>query len=306
MSRPALHPRKLLLFAALSLADLALTWLLIQRGGGQFGEANPVAGWWLARHGWVGLAAFKAVAVLVVAGAALVVSRSRPHFGGYLLGFACAVLTVVVGYSCSLAWGLGTPADEPPVGEIARLAEAHSLLQEEVDRGAAYRAVLEQLAGEVNAGQRSLNEAADRLGACEKGGDPAWLAQLRRLYPGRPDAECLAANVMLHALLRLRSDPAALQTLARRLAEEFETAYGGPPPEFAVLASLPAPPEPAPGRGQTPAQRLEDPVGDSDHRPDPPHYPRPPRGPKREEFVPFKRGAPTRPAPAGPPAAPRR
>src|SRR5262245_24294528 len=34
------HPRKLLLFALLSAADLALTWALIQHGRGQFYEGN--------------------------------------------------------------------------------------------------------------------------------------------------------------------------------------------------------------------------------------------------------------------------
>ena len=36
------HPRKLFLFAALSLADLALTWFLLERRGGGAYEQNPV------------------------------------------------------------------------------------------------------------------------------------------------------------------------------------------------------------------------------------------------------------------------
>src|SRR5262245_42806460 len=46
------HPRKLLLFALLSVADLTLTWALIQYGRGQFYEGNPVAAWFLRSGGW--------------------------------------------------------------------------------------------------------------------------------------------------------------------------------------------------------------------------------------------------------------
>ena len=54
------NPGKQLLFVVLNFADLVLTaWLLSTSEGGVY-EANPVARWWLVRHGWLGLAAFKA------------------------------------------------------------------------------------------------------------------------------------------------------------------------------------------------------------------------------------------------------
>ena len=55
-----------LLFIALSGADLFLTWRLLSSRGSAVYESNPVAAWFLGRFGWMGLTAFKAVAVLVV------------------------------------------------------------------------------------------------------------------------------------------------------------------------------------------------------------------------------------------------
>jgi hypothetical protein len=70
---------KLLRFALLSLSDLGLTWLLLQRGGSRLYESNPVAAWRLAAHGWPGRAAFKAATVGAVAGLAVWIARHRPR-----------------------------------------------------------------------------------------------------------------------------------------------------------------------------------------------------------------------------------
>jgi hypothetical protein len=112
------HPGKQLLFAALSLTDLSLTWWLLSHSDGQVYESNPVARWWLANHGWLGLAGFKVVGVLLVIGLAAVISRYRPRAAGRVLGFACAALTVVVLYSASLCRGISRAPEEPqPVAE---------------------------------------------------------------------------------------------------------------------------------------------------------------------------------------------
>jgi hypothetical protein len=93
------HLHKLLFFAALSAADLVMTWYLVDRSGGDVYESNPVANAWLTAYGWVGLVAFKAAMVLLITSIILVISLYRPKTGGRLLGFACLVTGLVVGYS---------------------------------------------------------------------------------------------------------------------------------------------------------------------------------------------------------------
>jgi hypothetical protein len=105
-----LHPGKQLLFALLSVTDLFLTWWLLDHSDGEVYESNPVANWWLARHGWLGLVAFKAGGVLLVIGLVAFISRYRPRAGGRILGFACAILALVVLYSAFLwRWVPGAP-----------------------------------------------------------------------------------------------------------------------------------------------------------------------------------------------------
>ena len=103
MSMTALHPRRLFLFGMLSLLDLALTYKLVQASGGHIYESNPIANEWLSRFGWPGLAAFKVMAVSVVASAAIYVSVYRPRAGSRLLNFACLTVSLVVIYSFSLS-----------------------------------------------------------------------------------------------------------------------------------------------------------------------------------------------------------
>src|SRR5215831_6550499 len=112
------HPVRLLLFGLLSLADLFLTLRLLAHSGAVY-ESNPLARWWLARHGWLGLACFKAATVLVVVGLAGAITRRRPRAGGRVLGFACAALALVVCYSSVLYGMVHTRAAEE--GEVARL-----------------------------------------------------------------------------------------------------------------------------------------------------------------------------------------
>src|SRR5262249_31133837 len=99
-----LHLGKLSLFAILSVADLFMTWQLVQGNEGHVYESNPVADAWLSYFGWVGLSVYKALAMLLVAGSALYVSLHRPRVGGRILVFACSATAAVVFYSCYLAF----------------------------------------------------------------------------------------------------------------------------------------------------------------------------------------------------------
>ena len=96
------YARKQLLFLLLSLADLALTYWLLRQSDRQIYEANPVARWWLAQHGAVGLAGFKGAIVLFVLTLTVVISRHKPRAAGRILTFGCVSLVFVVRYSAAL------------------------------------------------------------------------------------------------------------------------------------------------------------------------------------------------------------
>jgi hypothetical protein len=98
--------RLLIVFLALSVADLYLTWRLIQQGDGRLLESNPVASYWLATFGWGGMALFKLVVVALVGAAAWLVARRRPHTGDMILVFACGAQSAVVVYSIFLPLAL--------------------------------------------------------------------------------------------------------------------------------------------------------------------------------------------------------
>ncbi len=88
------------LFLALSAADFVQTYVLVE--GGAVREGNPVAAEWLARHGWVGLAAFKASLTLTVLGVVGLLARRGSPAAGRVLGLGCAVLLGVAVYSRGL------------------------------------------------------------------------------------------------------------------------------------------------------------------------------------------------------------
>jgi Domain of unknown function (DUF5658) len=103
MSASILHPVRLILYMLLSVADLGLTYALIQLGNGDVYESNPIAEAWLSSYGWTGLALFKLAIILIVATVAAFVSLSRPRIGGHILTFACLTVALVVTYSAHLA-----------------------------------------------------------------------------------------------------------------------------------------------------------------------------------------------------------
>jgi hypothetical protein len=251
------HPRKLLLFLLLSLSDLGLTWLLLERSGGVIYEGNPVADWWLHRYGWAGLAAFKVLTVLVVVGLTAVVSRSRPSSGGLILSVACAVLALVVGYSCYLV-GRGA-AREPESAEMASVRAETAQIDAEWEKSREYSRALQQLSEALADGRCSLCEATAQLGSTRRGQDPAWLDRLHAYLPARTDEECLATGLALHSLLQVRDDPAAAERLAHRLERDLAAQFGVSRRldyrHLMGMAGLTNDPDPAaPGRAPAPSR----------------------------------------------------
>ncbi|MFO0803986.1 MAG: DUF5658 family protein [Gemmataceae bacterium] len=122
-------------YVALSVADFALTYALLQLSDGIAYESNPIAAACLDRHGWGGLAAFKAALVLVFVGTVGYVATRKKRVAALLAVYGCAMLASVVLYSQQLvgevrheiasrgpAWG-PPPADplrEPYLGLFAQ------------------------------------------------------------------------------------------------------------------------------------------------------------------------------------------
>lgn len=219
VARPSAHPRKQLLFVLLSLADLLLTWWLLDHSRGQVYERNPIALWWLTHHGWLGMIAFKASVVLLVLGLAAIISRSRPRSGGFVLRFACSALLLVVFYSASLCQ---TVSRNP----VARSAAAARTIEEKMQQARAYRATLTALCEELIAGRCTLRQAAQRLGRTPQGNDPAWRRTLATVNPGRSFQECLAGDIICFAVSS-RTNAEAAQLLAR-FEKDYEFTYGRP------------------------------------------------------------------------------
>ena len=122
MKLKTLRIGQLLLYAGLSLVDLALTYRLLERGGGHIYESNPLANAWLSAYGWTGLAAFKLACMALVISVATLLLVRRPRAADHLLLFACTAVALVVLYSCSLVGFFGQGF--PTAIRIHRLAEA--------------------------------------------------------------------------------------------------------------------------------------------------------------------------------------
>jgi hypothetical protein len=89
------------LYALLSAADWTLTFALLRAHPGAF-ESNPVAAACLERHGWGGLALYKAGGVLMFVGAVYLLARRRPVVAAGVVGVGCAALLSVVTYTHGL------------------------------------------------------------------------------------------------------------------------------------------------------------------------------------------------------------
>ena len=112
----------LAIFVVLSATDFAQTYALIHTGEGAVYEANPVAGSWLERYGWHGLAAYKFGAVMVVAGVVVVLAgRSRRAATGVAVLGCLAVLSVTLYSRDLIANGPQRPPTEEEIAAEAGL-----------------------------------------------------------------------------------------------------------------------------------------------------------------------------------------
>ena len=216
------HPRKLILFTALSLADLALTCLLLQRAGGAY-ESNPVAAWWLANFGWAGLAGFKFALVLSVAALVAVVSRYHPRAGGRVLAFGCSALLAVVLYSGSLVRSVGVEAAESAGAEPGRSEEVEYLGPDDAVDGLDRRAAEKQrLARDVAEGRLPLAAAAARFRDLDEAPPGFPWDSFRHAFPGSSDEERHCWEVIVFVRATVPGGPAGEPALVECLEAELQ------------------------------------------------------------------------------------
>jgi len=232
MTEPTLHPRKQLLFALLSAADFGLTWWLLSGAEGHAYEANPVAGWWLARFGWLGLACFKAAVVALVLALATLITRYRPRAAGRVLKLGCCCLAAVVLYSAALGgsalWGAG--AEDADFAAIKADLDVHNRQRAAANRRREpFRTLVRQLREDLLAGRCSLREAADRLEARE-GHNPEILGCLAAFDRNLPLSQRFACLLVCNAVSSLGNDLEGARRLALRLEHQFQSGYGALPP----------------------------------------------------------------------------
>jgi hypothetical protein len=222
----SLHPGKLALFGLLSVADLLLTLRLVHTSGGQVYESNPLASAWLELYGGTGLAIFKGLAMLLVAGVAVYISFHRPRAAGRILGFACLATGFVVVYSCFLAGVFGSTTAELRATEVQQ-AEAHGQhLDREIHRERAYAHLLHELVQDLITDRCTLATAVDRLAHSAKGQDPRWIEVLQKNYPYHSRAESLALHLGYHTLVQVRDNPARQERLVQKLEDDYQASFG--------------------------------------------------------------------------------
>jgi hypothetical protein len=222
------------LFMVLSVCDLALTWWLLERSGRAVFEGNPVANWWLSRHGWFGLAGFKAAVVFMVVLLTGIIARQRPRAAGNVLAFACAALTAVVIHGAVL--GQTAPAACELPQDINRGLEEINVQTRRVAAGTkAYTEFLDRMVERVAAGESTLAEAVQRLMKWERNRDPGRQRTLMSVFRGRSMEEALARQ-----MLSFVEELGALASVEYRLRLEYEALFGADPTAQQLAGQQPA------------------------------------------------------------------
>jgi hypothetical protein len=217
------HLTQFIVFTALNVADLALTWFLLERSGGHCYEANPVASWLLVSFGWAGLAGFKLASIVVVAALVLMVSRTRPRTAGGILNFGCSVLVGVVFYS-----GYMVREEEAMSATLGQLEKQQDSLEKVRTRQLAHWALLDRLRDDLAARRCTLAAAVESLAASELAQDPQWLRWLEDSHPGLTPNERLAIRLIGHANPPGKAQLPGARQLARELDAQFWSCFGHP------------------------------------------------------------------------------
>jgi hypothetical protein len=212
----------MLVFVVLSLCDLVLTCLLLERFEGGVCEANPIAQWCLRGYGWFGLALFKTSMVLLVLALTQIISRWRPGTSRHLLDFGCTILAAVVFYSAAV--GRTAQTSSEIVAKItAENEESNRQAHQKSLETIAYAELVTGVSNDLIAGKSTLAEAVARLMESPKNQDPARQKILMMLFPGRTIEQSLA----LHLFGFVRHLDAASWRVSE-LEEQYQSLFGCP------------------------------------------------------------------------------
>src|SRR5262249_27716352 len=188
-------------------------------------ESNPVANWCLSHSGWPALIAFKLALVLLVVGLVALIHRYRPRAGRRVLAFGCAVLLLVVAYSCALAGYVSSQTEPEGIVRVRSLEENNRQLDHAISQAQDFLLLKRRLTDDMLANRITLAQAVSGLASAERGRDPHWLQTLRKHYPGLTDEERLAVHFVRFTSGALENPPAASH-LARRLEADLQATYG--------------------------------------------------------------------------------
>jgi hypothetical protein len=221
--------RRIALFVFLSVADLLLTWWLLERSQTGAYESNPLARWCLAELGWGGLTLFKGATVLLVTVLALVVAVWRRRAAQRLLTIGCSVVAAVVLYSCTLL-ALGHAAPLGGAGAETTDAGSPSAWAAEARRNRDHVKLVTRLCADLVACRLTLEEAIDVLGASAKAGTPGWIGRLQITFESESPRKCLASFLLMHVTTYCeRECPSQRPEVVRRLSAAFRSGYGDLP-----------------------------------------------------------------------------
>jgi hypothetical protein len=252
------------LFLTLSLADLGLTWLMVEYLDGA-SEANPVAAGILDHFGWLGLALHKLGCVALVLGIAAIAVRYRPRMACLVMRVGCGSVLVVLGYS---VWLLLNPQGllrwNGERGEAEKQEVALRRHHGERDRFVQYAEHLVKRLAQANVTLPDATCSLHKfLGACQHDPLRFWPAFFGDL---RGEA-CLAAYLVHQVGHEFADDPVGAQGRLQTLVREYAH-YGVPLPEEArdsyhnirgFKAVSPSPhdaPRPSAGTSQLQPRRL--------------------------------------------------
>jgi hypothetical protein len=224
-----------ILFVLLSVVDLALTRWLFGRSRSQVYEVNPIAKWFLDRHGWPGMACFKSALVVLVMGLCGIIFRYRPRAARGVLTFGCASLALVICYSLNLSrWeDAHTAGEEAAARQKEDEMNQHTLLVLNRQR-AAMMVLLAEIRRDLLAERCTLRQAVDRLATLEEGKISDVLRVQIRPFDDRPTAEGIAAFIIGHVVNALKQDRRSASRVGRRLTSEFERTFGRAVPNALV------------------------------------------------------------------------
>jgi hypothetical protein len=223
----------------LSLADLALTWALLERASGCAHESNPIASWWLAHFGMPGLAGFKANMVVIVAALVLFVARRRPQTAQRIVVFGCCTLLAVILYSGVLMYRVAAAAPE-----LGRIRESGRNLEHKAHHLRIFMDLRDHLRDDLLARRCTLAEAVDRLATSAHVQNPQWLREPQGRWSGWAAKECLAGHLVTYVLLSRQAGAPGSEQLARELNAQFQSCFNRSLPSNDMSAACCAPPTP--------------------------------------------------------------